>query len=260
MTTLHDACERGDVARVKAVLSDAAQRTAAVCGAQLESGATPLFLAARAQRSECVRLLLEQAADVAGVNLCDGHQRTPLHMALSNNNNNNNGVAASAAQLLIAHPSVDVTLRDAFGVSALHLVAKALNVDLAAALLSRCSTPAFVNATTTSGQTPLHWLVQQLLDQPPSSPDSSAAAASLFQLLLAAGANPHVADNGGITPARLLDAAPALQPLKTLLVDHGVASATPSSGGGGSAIPTASLAVKSKATPAGNKLKIKLKS
>lgn len=263
--TLHEACERGDAARVKSVVSDATQRTAAVCAAQLESGATPLFVAARAQRSECVRLLLEHAADVAGVNLCDGHQRSPLHMALSGitaaDSDSDNELGDSAARLLIAHAAVDVTLRDAFGVSALHLAAKALRVELAAALLSRCSAPTFVNGATTSGQTPLHWLVQQLLDVP--ALQSSTAAAALLQLLLAAGANPHVADNGGVTPAHLLASAPGLLPLKTLLDDHqaqtAAASATTNSSNSNSnAIPTASLAVKSKAAP-GKKLQIKLK-
>jgi ankyrin repeat protein len=250
MSGLHEACERGDAARVKALVG-AAQRDAIAL--QNESGATALFVAARSGAVECVRVLLEDAGDVCGVNARDGHQRTALFMSLSGD------CASAVASLLIAHPLVDVTLPDAFGVTPLHLACKALRVDLAELLLSRCSAPAFVNARTSRGATPLHWLTQQIAE---ARLESSTDAVALVRLLLANGANCDAADDNGVTPFALCD---NLVALKTLFADSRQRRADECAGATNAAdavvtVAAVAAAVKARPVVGGKKLQIKLKS
>lgn len=205
-----------DVTRLAQIANDATQRMNGALAVQSASGVTPLFVAARERHLACVELLLEHADD-AGVNLTDGHERTPLHIALETNQStdDNDEVWARIAWLLVAAPAVDVCARDAFGVTPLHLACKTMRLELAAALISR---GAKVDAATARGQTALHWTLAKATGG--AGADDNAVVL-MVQLLLAHGADPSLPDSAGVTPLALLDSATDQhRALRLFLTEH----------------------------------------
>ncbi len=95
--TLHEAAERGDVARIRALL-EANPRSVAACDA---SGWTPLHRAARAGQVEAMRALLDGGADVED-RACAAPRVQPLHAAVASGNE------AAVAVLLAAGADASV--------------------------------------------------------------------------------------------------------------------------------------------------------
>ena len=157
------------------------------------NGATPLHIAAVANASEVVGVLLEGGADP---DVADATSATPLHYAAA-------GHSGPAAAVLAAR-GADVSAATAKGVTPLHAAARRDAVPVVRVLLEH---GADVGAQDIGGDTPLHRA-------------ASGDAASSAALLLDRGADTAARANDGVPPlhvAALKNAGRVAQ----VLLDHG---------------------------------------
>lgn len=191
--------------------------------------------------------MLLESNDVASfVNLTDGHGRTALHVALEESSKSSSS-SLEISRLLIGVASLDVNVHDAFGTTPLHLAVKLLNDELVLLLVSR---QANVNATTVSGQTPLHWLVNE---QNAAGGQNSNKFDDIVRILLSSStpvADVTLADKNGTTPLTIVKTPST----KAVLEEHHAkqrASAAADS-------TTTTAAVRLQAQPAVKKAKTKI--
>jgi ankyrin repeat protein len=111
----------------------------------------------------------------------DGYGRTPLHYAAADGN------TEDAVKYLKA--GANPNLQDDNGWSPLHFAAQAVSVDVTRALLEAGSD---IELKDSYGNTPL---LQAVF--------SSRGNGSVIKLLREAGANPHVANDSGVSPVSL---------------------------------------------------------
>lgn len=164
---------------------------------------TPLHSAALANASKTAAELIRRGARVDAIT--PQSKETPLHLAAARD-------AFEVADLLLRH-GAKVDARSALGWTPLHNACNAAAGTRVARLLLQYG--ADPNATDATGKTPLFYLVTKS-----SIPDNNispemrsvlrrhqqntrAQALALAQLLLSKGANPHVRDLSGSTPADL---------------------------------------------------------
>ncbi|HVP58896.1 MAG TPA: ankyrin repeat domain-containing protein [bacterium] len=255
---IHRAIKDGDVARVKALLSNNPQLVD-VPDETDQWKSLPLHLAATRGNIEIARLLLEAGADIE----CgDSDESTPLDNAAVNkhgdmvafllskgadvNRRDKNGAcalsfAASAGDTAIVQQLVragaDLNFRDVNGYTLAHLAASRNLTSLLDVLIARGSN---LETATAEGMTPLHLaagrgrveMVKTLLahgvnhsplDGHSESPLFGAAFnnhAEVVRLLLAAGADPNCKDQLGNTPL-LLATWRGSQDAMQVLIEHG---------------------------------------
>lgn len=189
-------------------------------------GRTPLFVAVEKKSSAMVKLLLRHSA--VDVNEMANDSRAPLHVAISNED-------VECARLLADHPNIDVNKTTTGGNAPLHLaIFAAIIVKPCVALIGLLLNHPYidVNKTTNDGSTPLHLAIRnhqveyiKLLVQHPNiainmigrgdkSPlhaaayvDAQNGDVNISCILLAAGADPSIVDNNGITALDLLEKA-----------------------------------------------------
>ncbi len=175
-TSLLDASEKGEVARVRELL--AAGVSANVTSNWRE---TPLFMAAAKGHTEVVEILLASSADPAIETKERTHGALYVHGPSTALIEAIKGKHGKVIDLLLGS-GVDVTTSTADGCTALHVAAYNDQLDTARALLAG---GAHVNARLKrSGATPLHWAAEN-------------ASAELVRLLLDAGADITAKDEKG---------------------------------------------------------------
>ncbi|KAJ7386254.1 hypothetical protein OS493_010658 [Desmophyllum pertusum] len=173
---LHQACREGLVDLVRTLL----QGSAPTINTLDEEGFAPLHYAARYDRAEIVKLLIEASADL---NICsDGDNKftTPLQMTARFN-------SPDTARLLILN-GADVAKQSNYGQQALHYAARRGNLKVVQVLLKEGKARA--NATDNENSTPLHAASQE-------------GKLNVVEILLQYGANPSLSDNDGYTAVHL---------------------------------------------------------
>jgi len=165
---LIDAAFQGDVAKVKALLSQGAD-----VNAKDKFGKRPLHLAAQGGRTEAAKFLIEKGADVS---VKDNDGQTPLYY-VSN---------TDVAKLLI-EKGAGVNAKGNNGCTPLYLAAQMGRTEVAKLLIEK---GADVNAKDKDGYTPLHKAAMfNMID--------------MAKLLLEKGADVNAKDNSGDIPFRI---------------------------------------------------------
>ncbi|MBI5820124.1 MAG: ankyrin repeat domain-containing protein [Verrucomicrobia bacterium] len=149
---IHDAVGRGDMARVKELLSS----QPALVNEKDSSGWSPVHQTLNRNQQEMLRLLLDHKADV---NARTPQGETALHFAITRGGSGYNSKSKEARDagiketiaLLLAH-GADINARDNQGDTPLHRAAGRINKDLVELLLAN---KADVNAKDKNGRTPL---------------------------------------------------------------------------------------------------------
>ncbi len=136
---LHDAIEKGDTARVKQLLSD----TDVDLKKTNKHGFLPLQLAVMYGRIDEAKLLILRGEDVNEQDRTGG--MTPLHMAAGK------GGLPEAVWGLLLDNGANANIKDRYGRTPLHLLARAGNPELAKLLISR---GASVTVRDNQGRTP----------------------------------------------------------------------------------------------------------
>src|ERR1035437_9720990 len=203
---IHDAAQRGDLKKVKAILKDNPD----LVFSKDAVGATPLHYAAIWGRKDVVKLLLAHGAEI---NAKDNLGRTPLwqasdykdekdvaelllaHGAEVNAKDNFGGtpflVAGNkqVAELLLAH-GAEINVQNNNGMTPLHWAAVEGHKDVAELLLA---SKVEVNAKDKDGQTPLHWAATARFGE----------NKDVVELLLDNKADVNAKDKEGMTPLHL---------------------------------------------------------
>ena len=207
---LHDAAEKGDVGRLKALLEEGRD-----VNAEKPDGETPLHAAVSYQRVKCVNILLDAGARVAAgsnVNTLFGVQ-TPIFAAVQADsleiirilldkgtdiharNYLGDTLLHVAAQLgyiamaeLLLDNGFDVDVRDKDGNTPLHAAAENNRLEMSAFLLSR---GADIHARNRLGNTPLHCAITTW------PPARRITRDEIVTLLLNAGAAPDIQARNG---------------------------------------------------------------
>lgn len=186
---LHDAVEKGDVARVVKLLAEGAD-----IDAECQSGGTPLHYAAKLKDPAVAEALL---AGGARVHAKDYAGLTPLHWAVGR-------VAHAACLPALFAAGAEVNARDKRRRTPLHSIATQ-SAD-AARVNALLAAGALVNARDRHGNTPLHWEVAQY-DLPPGpfqmmlDPRAfQKANLGAVEALLAGGAEVNARNLAGATP------------------------------------------------------------
>ena len=169
---IHDAARNGDLAKVKALLSD---NPDLVFSKESNSGLTPLTCAASRGRKDVVKLLLANKADV-NAKADDG--ATPLCLAADHGH-------VDVVELLLANKA-DVNAKDDRGNTPLLSAVKG-HKDIVQLLLSN---KADVNAKANNGETPLIFAADR-------------GHRDIAELLLANGAEVNAKNGDGTTPLHI---------------------------------------------------------
>ncbi|MFN7144147.1 MAG: ankyrin repeat domain-containing protein [Myxococcota bacterium] len=191
-TALHHAAE-GDLAAVEALVEGGAD-----IDARTKAGATPLYLAVRANRYEIARYLLDRGADPDAA----GTAGPPLAEA----------VAQGTPEMvrLLVQRGANPRVTDKTGATPLHAAVATGRIELVRALLDG-GAPA--NATDHAGNTPLHVLAAK---------SGRAGGLEIARLLVERGARPNARDNEGRTPLGLADTRGAREVAEVLRARGGV--------------------------------------
>ncbi len=142
---LHDAIEKGDTAKVKQLLANEDVNLKKTN----KHGFLPLQLAVMYGRTEECKLLIKKGEDVNEQDKTGG--MTPLHMAAGKS-----GLPESVWKLLLDN-GADANIKDRYGRTPLHLLARAGDPKMAELLISR---GASVNARDNQGRTPAKIAIQ----------------------------------------------------------------------------------------------------
>eukprot|EP00756_Hemistasia_phaeocysticola_P054077 Hpha_TRINITY_DN3001_c0_g2::TRINITY_DN3001_c0_g2_i1::g.138619::m.138619 len=136
---LHIAAAMGAVARMEALLEDGAD----VDEEKLEDGTTPLHQAVTTCKGEAVQLLVEKGANIGAIARSGA---TPLHMAAA--------IGCVPAARILLESGADADYKHAFaGTTALHFASEMGRVGVISELCKRGADP---NAEKVTGGTPLH--------------------------------------------------------------------------------------------------------
>jgi len=172
---LQEAIRSGDTAQLETWLEDNPK----LVEKPMDSGATPLHVAAEANQVKCIELFLARGAKPDAT---DSRNRTPLQYAAAW------GQTESAAFLL--DRGARLMHRDRDGLQAIHLAVQNAQDQVLSLLIAR---GADVNARLGEGTTPLHSAVFLHFDE-------------VARVLVEAGADPVAKKNDGITPLELAKA------------------------------------------------------
>lgn len=136
---LHEASRSGDLSLLTSLLA----QTPHLINQRDKKGNTPLHVATLSSSLDCLRFLLSSGADP---NTLNRYSLSPLSLAVTRGNE-------AATQILSSHPTVDLSLRDARGRTALHIAA--LNVDDLSCLRRLGEAGADLEAKDREGRTPI---------------------------------------------------------------------------------------------------------
>jgi ankyrin repeat protein len=163
-----------------------------------KSPAAPLYYAALCGFHDLAEHLINKHPQ--DVNANGGYYLRPLVAALA-------GEHFQTAHLL-RHNSADLDVRGRFGACPMHAAASSGHSEVVRILIEY--DPAYINAKTESGSTPLHWVSDRV------NPEGGS-----FRLLLEHGADINVQNNNGETPLHWASMNGVLEVVRALL-EHGV--------------------------------------
>ena len=148
------ACQSGDLAKVKELISSAAVAATDSC----EEGITGLHWAAINNRLSVVKYLVENEHSRADVNAVGGQlAASPLHWACR-------GGLVYVVDYFLSETNADPTIKDSQSYNALHLAVLSSNITMIAYIILRCVVghkSIYIDEPDLINCTPLHWAAYQ---------------------------------------------------------------------------------------------------
>ncbi|RKP31883.1 ankyrin [Metschnikowia bicuspidata] len=148
------ACQSGDLAKVKELISSAAVAATDSC----EEGITGLHWAAINNRLSVVKYLVENEHSRAEVNVVGGQlAASPLHWACR-------GGLVYVVDYFLSETNADPTIKDSQSYNALHLAVLSSNITMIAYIILRCVVghkSIYIDEPDLINCTPLHWAAYQ---------------------------------------------------------------------------------------------------
>ncbi|XP_076285725.1 uncharacterized protein LOC143211701 isoform X2 [Lasioglossum baleicum] len=223
---LFEAIGRNNIGDVKELINHGVS-----IDANNNKGQTPLHYAAKSDKLEVVKYLIEEKG--ANVNVKDNDGQTPLHSAA-------NSDKLEVVKYLIEEKGANVNVKDNDGQTPLHSAAKSDKLEVVKYLVDK---GANVNVKDNDGQTPLHsaaksdklevvkYLIEEkganvnVKDNDGQTPLHSAADHGKLEvvryLIEQKGANVNVKDNDGQTPLHSAAKSDKLEVVKYLIEEKG---------------------------------------
>merc|ERR1719340_156162 len=187
----------GEDGNVSTIIEDLLTQGATLKSQMDKTGETPLHLAARWQRADAAKTLLDKQQDEEIVNIQDASGRTPLHAAVA-------AEAQGVFQHLLKNRYTNLDAKTNDGTTPLMLAARLAIEGMVEALIEA---HADVNAADEKGKTALHWA-------------ASVNNVEAVNVLLKNNANRDAQDNKDETPLFLAAREGSYQAARALL-DHG---------------------------------------
>jgi Notch-like protein len=219
-----------DHGNVSTIIEDLLAQGATLKSQMDKTGETPLHLAARWQRADAAKTLLDKQQDEEIVNIQDASGRTPLHAAVA-------AEAQGVFQHLLKNRYTNLDAKTNDGTTPLMLAARLAIEGMVEALIEA---NADVNAADEKGKTALHWAAavnnveavnvllknnanrdaQNSSDETPLFLAAREGSYQACRALLDHGANREIQDHMDRLPITVAQERPSHQDIVTLLQEH----------------------------------------
>ena len=220
----------GEDGNVSTIIEDLLTQGATLKSQMDKTGETPLHLAARWQRADAAKTLLDKQQDEEIVNIQDASGRTPLHAAVA-------AEAQGVFQHLLKNRYTNLDAKTNDGTTPLMLAARLAIEGMVEALIEA---NADVNAADEKGKTALHWAAavnnveavnvllknnanrdaQNSSDETPLFLAAREGSYQACSALLDHGANREIQDHMDRLPITVAQERPSHQDIVTLLQEH----------------------------------------